>query len=152
MIFTIKEFKNNSQAFNIPETMLKNFPKRVRQGFYQIGKNTKATATFMTKIPKTGRTYIIRSGRGNKVHIASAPSESHANVTGKLTKSISFDVNGSRSMSFGYDNSTKYGRALELGTPRMQARPTLLNAIKRAKRQNETIMTNSVRPENILYI
>lgn len=150
MYITLKEGKNNSQAFNIPNAMLSKFSTRVRQGFYLIGKNTKKHATSATKMPKSGRTYIISTGKGRKTHISSSEGESHANITRALTKSIDFKVNGYKSMDFGYDMSTKYGKFVELGTAKMKPRPTLKNAMKSAKTENQAILSNSFKPVNML--
>lgn len=136
----IKTDKNNNQAFKIPSNMLNGFQSRVKIGFRKMCQNTKRHAYIETSEygKHTGRTYYING----KKHIASASGESHASITGKLTNSIIYNVQSSRVASFGYDKSTKYGRYLELGTNKMKARPTLKNAMKNAKIENENILTN----------
>lgn len=110
----------------------KNMPnitvKAMRQGFFTIGKDlVKETKRLINLKPKHGRTYIKHVGVGGKKlksgvkHIASAPYEAPAVMTGKLRESINFTVNGSGSeMDFGVDEGrkgVKYGKYLEFENP-----------------------------------
>lgn len=89
--------------------------------------------------PKGGRVYVIRSATGRKRrHRASAPGETHANLTGKLRKSIGFKVNPNQ-LEFGYGVESKeaapdYAAGVEFGTKNMAARPSLQNGIKSERR------------------
>lgn len=89
--------------------------------------------------PKTGRVYRVSIGGRVRHHQASAPGESHANLTGRLESSISYTVTGWPMMEFGYgaDNlrdAPEYARPVELGSSRMDPRPTLENAIRASDR------------------
>ena len=110
----------------------------VRHAFFELGKNLKfeANREILHK-PKTGRTYIIRTPDGRRRrHVASSPGETHANMSGRLRRSISWKVFGEDSMVFGYGVSVtgknaapKYDEYVEFGTRKMGARPSLENAI-----------------------
>ena len=99
----------------------------------------KTTSREILKRPKGGRTYIRRDSAGRRrKHVASAPGQTHANMTGTLRKSLGFKVNP-KQLEFGYgvqaNQAPTYARAVEFGTRRMAARPSLQNGIK-AERRN----------------
>jgi HK97 gp10 family phage protein len=112
--------------------------RSIRRAFFELGKDLKAEANReILRRPKHGRTYIVRgrSGRPRR-HVASAPGETHANLSGRLRRSISWKVHGDERMEFGYGVSTtdanaapEYDLFVEYGTSRMAARPSLRNAI-----------------------
>lgn len=119
----------------------------VRQAFYKLGKDLKATANkLILDGPKTGRTYLIRIGGRLKRHQASAPGEAPANLTGNLRKSIGFDVRGSESMEFGSrsgppaagispkQNVAAYSKYLEVGSSKIAPRPYLKPSIEENSR------------------
>ena len=120
---------------------LENFHRLLRKGarraLYRIGSSHKRAANIeILRKPKGGRTYIRIDKVGNRRrHIASAPGETHANMTGTLRKSVGFKVHGSDQVEFGYGVGSlhpapDYAEALEFGTPRVAARPTLQNTMK----------------------
>ena len=75
---------------------------------------------------KSGRTYKRRS----VVHIASAPGEAPATDTGRLQGAITTGVAIAFSRVTGtIFAGTNYARSLELGTPKMKARPFMRPAI-----------------------
>lgn len=88
--------------------------------------------------PKGGRTYIRRDKIGRRRHVASAPGETHANMTGRLRRSLGFKVDPQQ-IEFGYgvnkNDAPEYAEFVELGTRKMKPRPSLLNGIK-AERRN----------------
>lgn len=126
----------------------------VRRGFYYLGKDLVAESKkLIRKKPKTGRTYFIRKVIGGRLvrHVASAPGEAPARITGALLNSLDFDVIGADRMEFGSKRKTQflqraigagftvrgtrrtqieYPRFLELGTSKMAKRPYLLPSIK----------------------
>ncbi len=125
----------------------------IRHGFFRLGKDLQAEANReMLRKPKGGRTYMVRgpSGRRRR-HVASAPGETHANLTGTLRKSMGWKVRGSRSMEFGYGVSTKpapeYADAIENGSKRNAPRPSLGNAVTRNTRNAEKHFTNGILRE-----
>lgn len=107
---------------------------------YTSGKGlVKTTSAEILKKPKGGRVYVRRDRAGRRRrHIASAPGETHANMTGRLRRSLAFKVNPSQ-LEFGYgvdkNDAPPYAEFVEFGTRRMAARPSLQNGI-RAERRN----------------
>ncbi len=108
----------------------------IRQGMFDSGHGLirNASAEILRK-PKSGRTYYIldKAGRRRR-HVASAPGETHANLTGAARRSLSFQLSGVSSFEFGYGVSTgkdapDYVNKLE------KTRPSLQNAI-RDEREN----------------
>jgi HK97 gp10 family phage protein len=98
----------------------------------------RATSQEILRRPKGGRTYVRRtSGGSRRRHVASAPGETHANMTGTLRRSLSFSVNPSQ-LEFGYgvrrNDAPDYAEFVEFGTSRMRARPSLQNGIRSQRR------------------
>ncbi len=116
--------------------------RSIRQGFFQLGRDLKQTANAeILRKPKHGRTYIIRSPSGRKRrHVASAPGETHANITGKLRRSLQWQVHGAKSLEFGFginNPAPVYGKWIEHGSRRMKPRRSLWNAIEATNRNAE---------------
>ena len=108
----------------------------IRQGMFDSGHGLiKSASTEILRKPKSGRTYIIRDKSGRKRrHVASAPGETHANLTGAARRSLSFQLQGVTSFEFGYGvsagtNAPDYVAELE------ETRPSLQNAIKDQRAQ-----------------
>ena len=99
----------------------------------------KTTEKEILRKPKGGQVYYFRDRFGRRRrHVASAPGETHANMTGKLRRSLSFKVNPNQ-IEFGYgvdkNDAPFYGEFVEFGTSKMAPRPSLLNGIN-AERRN----------------
>lgn len=132
----------------------------IRRAFYFIGRDLKSAANKeILRKPKGGRTYIIRTRSGRRRrHVASAAGETHANLSGRLRRSLGYQVNGHTSLSFGYgvepetrrqDSSRPfYGNFVEFGTRRMAARPSLQNAIRDTLRNSERHFENEFKNES----
>lgn len=112
--------------------------KAMRSAFYMLGKDLKATANrLILDKPKGGRFYrISRLGR-KFTHKASAGGEAPANLSGRLRRSLDYNVIGSDRMEFGYragsgngSTGVNYGKWLETGTNKMKERPALTLAVK----------------------
>ncbi|MCK5602299.1 hypothetical protein KAR91_10530 [Candidatus Pacearchaeota archaeon] len=88
---------------------------------------------------KTGRYYLYKGRRLR----ASSPGEFPANRSGKLRKSVGFDVNNSEEMEFGYRDSVDYGKWLETKEPKRGGRA----ALKRIVEKNELKTLNIVGRE-----
>ncbi len=123
--------------------------KGIRQAFYAIGKDLRATAKkdILAK-PRSGRRYIIRRHGRLRIHIASLAGEAPASLSGTLWRSLDFKVRGADHLEFGYRGSgstegkktlkgVSYGKHLELGTKKMAARPALKLSIKQNERNAE---------------
>lgn len=121
----------------------------VEYGAYTSGIGlVKTTSADIIRKPKGGRVYIRRDAAGRKRrHVASAPGETHANLTGATRRSLGFKVRGNE-LEFGYgvfrNDAPAWARRLELG-PKGEpnaARPSLRNNIRAARRN---IMNNLER-------
>jgi hypothetical protein len=91
---------------------------------------------------KRGRVYVVRSRAGNRRrHRASAPGESHANVTKTLTNSLGEKNKGSL-LEFGYmDSPPKYAGIVE------KTRPTLENTAKRNQGEVRKLFNSKLKKE-----
>ena len=111
----------------------------VEYGAYTSDKGLQdATSKEILRKPKGGKVYIRRDKIGRKrKHRASAPGETHANMTGTLRRSLGFKVS-SKDIEFGYgvvkNDAPEYAEWVEFGTKRMAARPSLQNGIKSQRR------------------
>ena len=128
--------RENAKVFATIED-IPNLTKRgLRQGMFKVGHSLIAVANReILKGEKTGITYIRRDRAGRRRrHLSSAPGETHANRTGLLRRSLSFQLRGSSEIEFGYGVSSGkeapvYAKFVEFGTTKMKARPSLLNAL-----------------------
>jgi len=130
--------------------------RAIRQSWFTVGKDLQAEANHeILKGRKTGRLYSVKGSRGrSRRHRASAPGETHANLSGRLRRSISWKVHGTDSMDFGYGVSTTqsnaapdYASFVEFGTSRMDARPSLKNAINATQRSTEQALAGAAARE-----
>lgn len=128
----------------------------IRQGFFNLGRDLKFRANAeILRRPKGGRVYLVRGPRGRiRRHVASAPGETHANLTGALRRSIGWQVNGHESMDFGYgvgnrkkNQAPEYSPFVEFGTNRMEERPSLNNAIDASQRDAERNFLEGITKE-----
>lgn len=123
------------------------------QGWQKLGESLKRDVKReILRKPKSGRLYIIRTRSGaRRRHRASAPGETHANLSGKVRRSVGFRVSGSSEMRFGYGalggrgRAPLYAKMLEFGTRRMKPRPSLQNAIKANIRNGQTYFGIEIR-------
>lgn len=98
----------------------------------------KETSAEILKKPKGGRVYTYRDALGRRRrHKASAPGETHANLSGRLRRSLSFKVRTNQ-LEFGYGvqktDAPDYAESVEFGTNKMAARPSLQNGIRSQRR------------------
>ena len=143
---TVKFIQNrqNNRVFGRIENTFKLTKRGLRQGMFKAGQSLIAEANReILKGQKTGRIYIRRDRIGRRRrHQASAPGETHANLTGELRKSLSFQAHGSSELEFGYGVSSgkdapEHGKFVEFGTTKMKPRPSLRNALN-AEQSNLT--------------
>jgi len=103
----------SEKTFRKIEAEAENFRQALRQTFFFMGKTlkTKTRKAITSKKGKTGHVYFIKrtvkSGKNKgaavrRRHRASAPGETHANLSGKLRDSIGWQVHGTNSLEFGY--------------------------------------------------
>ena len=104
----------------------------IRAAHYDNGKELVSTAVEQANEPKSGRTYIIRTGRGGRRlqrkrrHQASAKGESPAVITGNYRDSFGFAAVSWHLLEFG--NEAEYAGYLE--NPDILDRPGLGNAVR----------------------
>lgn len=81
-----------------------NARQAIRQAFFRLGKELKRKANkeILDKTKKTGRVYWVYKNGHRRKHQASAPGETHANLTGDLRRSLSWQVHGTDELVFGY--------------------------------------------------
>lgn len=118
-----KNKKQEGRFYRAASNVKRRTDKGLNRSLYAIGKDYQET--FVGEVRngvKTGRIYIIRG----RLHQASAPGETPANITGNYARSVGYGISGRR-MRFG--NSAYYAGFLEEGTTRMEPRPGLRNAI-----------------------
>lgn len=114
----------------------------IRQALHKIGvENRRHARKLIRSKEKTGRLYLIHG----KVHRASAPGESPANLTGQLAKSIGFKANGAYSMEF--FAKADYAGYLEDGTSKMARRPFMERTVKDKERDAERYLMEAVDRE-----
>jgi hypothetical protein len=138
MTASFTQSRGNDQVFGRIEGIEKLTKQGLRRGMFRSGQTLRSSASQeILKGRKTGRIYVrrIKGGRRRR-HQASAPGETHANLTGKLRRSLSFQLKGTREMEFGYGVSSGksapvYARPIEFGSTRIKARPSLKNALNR---------------------
>ena len=129
------------------------------KGWIESGQSLRRDAAKeILRHPKSGRIYTVRKGRAGRGplvrHRASSPGETHANITGRTRRSLSWKTSGFDEMAFGYGvasnkqgNPPDYAKDLEFGTSRMAARPSLQNAIKSNTRNIQTYHGISIKRE-----
>lgn len=121
----------------------------IRAGWFSFAKDLQDSANReILRKPKSGRVYMIRTRGGRRRHVASAPGETHANMSGTLRKSMGWKVRGAKTMEFGYGVTSKqappYAEAVEEGTRRMAARPSLGIAVRKNLRNAEKHFVNGI--------
>ena len=146
----ISERQNGQNILRIKSTE-KTTRRGLRQGMFKAGHTLiSAASTEILHGNKTGVIYIRRDRKGRKRrHQSSAPSETHANMTGALRRSLSFQMWGSNGIEFGYGVSGQtapdYAPWVEFGTTKMKARPSLLNALESQEGNINQHLENEVR-------
>ncbi len=127
----------NKKAFGV----IANIPRMTKQGLraamFEVGNGLiKRTSTNILAGPKSGKVYVKRSRTGlRRRHKSSAPGQSHANFSGTLRRSLSYQLGGVSQIEFGYGVSTgkiapEYAGFVEFGTRNMGSRPSLRNGLK----------------------
>lgn len=117
------------------------FRRAARHSFFELGQALKKESdNQVLRTPKTGRVYFIRTRGRRRRHVSSAPGESHANRSGRLRRSIGWQVSGFNELRFGYgvggEKLPPYAEApwgsVEEGTKggQMEPRPTIQNTVE----------------------
>ena len=145
---TLKHIKNHSR----------NVRKTIRNTFFFMGQDLKKNiiADIKDVNAKTGKVYIVRGSKSKglylmldpitatavnlyrgrrRSHQASAPGETHADLSGTLRKSLGWKVQGSNNLLIGYGVSGKPApdyAEIEFGFGRVEARPSIGNRVDNA--------------------
>lgn len=137
--FAVREDPRNGVVIREIRDLIPDYREAIRQGWFSFmdALKKRANAEILRK-PKSGRVYILRDKAGRRRrHVASAPGETHANLSGATRRSIGWRVNGWETATFGYGVSSSgatvapaWAPYLERGTLRMAPRPSLANAIR----------------------
>jgi len=131
-----KELKNlNADLNKIGKELLnsiKNIPDSITKELVIGANDIRNTIILsMKNTLKTGRSYK----RGEKKHIASSPGNPPAIDSGELIRSIFYDVRKTEmEVEVGNLAGAPYGRFLEEGTEKMEARPWLAPAVDECKK------------------
>ena len=127
MSFNLEVSPGNKKIFLDLSRSAAGTERGIRQGFWSIARELRTGVRKRIKEkPKTGRRYRIKGRR--RRHRASAPGEDPANLSGKLRKSVGFQIRDN-DMEFGYRDSVNYGKFLEVGTRKMKPRPALTKQV-----------------------
>lgn len=124
-MFNIKANPANRKVELSIRNNVKASVRGIRQGFYFLGRDLRATANKnILATPRFGRLEIFKGKRRR----ASVPGESFANRTGDARKQLGFFVKGGDQLEFGFraDAETLYTKTLEEDLNR----PTLTIAVK----------------------
>jgi hypothetical protein len=135
----VKAGTNNEKTMKFLYELPVEITKAIRQGFFTSGKELVKDLNKDMKAPKSGRAYKVYRGvsgklKKPKIHVASAPSETPAIITGKFRKSVDFAVRGNRTLEFGANQSApEYAEFLEKGTSKMEAREPFKRTVIKLK-------------------
>jgi hypothetical protein len=113
----------NKQILKQIEALGKNTWHGIERGLFFAGKNFREIIRkgIIAK-DKTGRLYLIRRGRVRRRHRASAGGEYPANLSGRLRRSMGFEVTGLEKLEVG-SRGVEYAKFLNEGTKKIKARP-----------------------------
>lgn len=119
----------------------------IRQGLFKAGRRLhKEFNTEVLRKPKSGRTYLVRRGKTRRRHVASAPGETPANLSGAYRRSAGFKLVGDKRLVFGAGSpKVPYAKWLEDGTRKMEPRPGLGNAVKASSKGIVNDIGNELR-------
>lgn len=119
MIRVKSDVSNNKVYIGLSNSQLRH-EGAIRNALFDIGRRLKRSAKIrINNVGRTGKEYTI----GGLVHRASSPGQPPARITGKLARSIDYNVRGTREVEYGYQEL--YGKFLEKGTKHMDIRPNL---------------------------
>jgi len=107
-------FRKNRKTIIRIEDMDKRTRRGLRQGMFKAGQALRSEASReILKGTKTGIIYIRRTGGGRRRrHQSSAAGQSHANLSGALRRSLSYQLRGASEIEFGYGVSSGRGALL----------------------------------------
>jgi len=155
-----REAEENGKTFKLIDRLMGRSNRAIRQMMFLLMEDLHRSANQeIIHGIKTGRVYRVTtiSKKGNKHrrnHQASAPGETHANLTGALRRSLSWKVHGSDSAEFGYGVSTtgeneapEYADYVEFGTDKMEPRPTLKNELEHVDTKAQIYFNDALTDE-----
>ena len=134
----------DNTAFLVIKRSLFNTKEGLRRGLLDVAPEIEKEVIRRIKSPpKTGRYYLI----GGRIHQASAPGESPADLTGELADSVGSEVSSPTQLIIG--DRAEHGRWMELGTTdgRIAPRPHLKPAALSKAREVEQALVRGVARE-----
>lgn len=143
--------RRNSKALNKLTKISFKTEKAIRETWFLLGRDLKnEVRREIERAPKSGRTYFIRVNGGRlKRHIASAPGETHADLSRTLKDAAGWKVHGADRLDFGYgfDGPTPEWDRIEDGFEGVEARPSLENAVNKIKDTTESHFQKAILNE-----
>lgn len=125
-IWEIKVTPRTKEALVKVPKHLEYHKKGMRKALSLIGRDVvREDRRLIRSPPKTGRWYYVPELK--RLHRASAPGQSPANMTGRLAKSADYLTRNHQEMEVG--ERAPYAKFLELGTRKMKPRQHLVRAV-----------------------
>jgi hypothetical protein len=141
-MINIRSDHKNKKVFITIDQGREMHKRGIRWGLYEIGReNVKHTRKLILDKNKNGKLYFIKG----RIHQASAPGEAPANLSGKLQKSVDYNVHGSDQMEFG--DKIFYGRFLQDGTVKIEPRGHLDKTVKAREKDTINILETSLQKD-----
>lgn len=148
-MLSLKEGPGNNRVFVQIDDLDNRTERGIRQGFFRLGARFKQELNKqILEKNKTGRTYIRRDRAGRRRrHVASAPGQTPANMSGNYRRNIGFTLRGAQQLEVGIREGAPYAKSLEMGTRRMAPRPGVGNTVKSTTRDARTFFVGSLMKE-----
>jgi hypothetical protein len=140
MVMELKTPSGNRKVFRRIDNLSKTVDRAIDDMWDDYTPILEKEASRNIKKSKSGREYVIRTRSGTRRrHRASAPGESHANVTKTLTKSLDTKQRGN-TLEFGYlDKPPDYAGVIE------KTRPTLAITARRTQSEPPSLFFKSLK-------
>jgi len=141
MTFKLELTKTKDTASRRFRSIDRDLNRGIRKGFQSIGKiQVKEIRKQVKTGTKSGRLYRIKG----RLHRASAPGQTPANLSGLYQRSASYDVIGYRELNWGIEQPAYYAGYLEDGTSKMEARPGVKNSYQKTKGLSQQLFNRQV--------
>lgn len=148
-MLNLAESRGNNEVFTQINTINVRTEQGIRRGFFRLGDDLrKELRQEMLKKNKRGRTYVRRiRGGARRRHVASAPGQTPASLTGNYRNNVGYQIRGSQQLEFGIRDNAPYAVFLENGTRKMQARPGIGNAVQATRSNARAFFDTSLNLE-----
>ena len=127
MSFEVRAGKKNQEILNKFKNLGADARLGIDKGFEELGSSLVRTGQNQAlNEPKFGNEYKIKQNGVTKLHRASKAGQSPALLSGNYFEQFKYENRGDE-LEFG--NDAEYSEFLEDGTPNMEARPGVINAV-----------------------